>query len=565
MLVGRDAELRELLTAIAGALADGRGFTALIGGEPGIGKTRLATECASRLRAEGVRVAWAACRQDGGAPPYWPWVQLLDRLGRSAAFAAAGQVEPEFARFLLFDAVAGALRAAAPVVLVLDDLHWADHPSLMLLDALGAHLGIAPVIVLGTYRDTEAGSVAGLAAERRILLRGLLLDDLGPALLDATGEAVTPATAAALHQRTGGNPFFAAEVVRMLRAEGALQAAAAGAVPGGVRAVLERRLDRLPADTETALRGAAALDAGTTTGVDTVLLAAVSGVAPAGLAELLAPALTERLLVADGGRYRFPHALVADTVTLRTPAGQRLDLHRRAAAALTLRMRNGTGDRAEVAHQQLAAARLSGDAAEACTAATAAASAAGTAMDGTAYEDAVGWLEAALAVAPRRRHRTRPRRAAVRARGRRTRGRRAGTLPARLPRGRRAGPSSRPGRPARRRGARRHGRSHRLRGRPRRSRPPHAAGGSAGRAARRRLGAAVRGVGPAVGGARLHRGRGPSGRPGRRRRRDGAQARRPARARRGARRVVRRGRGPRPRHGPAGGGHRDHRERPRRP
>jgi hypothetical protein len=400
MLVGRDAELRELLAAVAGALADGRGFTALIGGEPGIGKTRLATECASRLRADGVSVAWAACRQDGGAPPYWPWVQLLDRLGRAAAFAAADHVEPEFARFLLFDAVAGALRAAAPVVLVLDDLHWADHPSLMLLDALGAHVGVAPVIVLGTYRDTEAGSVAGLTAERRIVLRGLTADDLGPALLDVTGESVTPATAAALHQRTGGNPFFAAEVVRMLRAEGSLQCLPVGAVPSGVRAVLERRLDRLSAGIETALRGAAALDAGTTTGVDTVLLAAVTGVAPAGLAELLAPALTERLLVADEGRYRFPHALVADTVTLRTPAGQRLDLHRRAAAALTLRMRDGTGDLAEVAHHQLAAARLSGDAAEACTAAMAAASAAGTAMDGTAYEDAVGWLEAAIAVLP---------------------------------------------------------------------------------------------------------------------------------------------------------------------
>ena len=404
MLVGRDAELRELLGAVATALADGRGFTALIGGEPGIGKTRLATECAARLRAEGVTVAWAACRQDGGAPPYWPWVQLLTRLGHSDALGAPEQAEPEFARFLLFEAVAGALRAAAPVVLVLDDLHWADQPSLRLLDALGAHVGAAPVIVLGTYRDTEAGlgeSVAAVTAERRIVLRGLTADDLGPALSDATGEPITPVAAAALHRRTGGNPFFAAEVVRMLRAEGSLHSPPVdGMVPSGVRAVLERRLDRLPADTETALRAAAALDAGTTTGVDAVLLATVAGVAPAGLAERLAPALTARLLLTDGSRYRFPHALVADTVTTRTPAGQRLELHRRAAATLDMRVRAGAGDAAEAAQQQLAAARLSGDAGEGAVAAAAAAAAAGTAMDGTAYEDAVGWLEAAIAVLP---------------------------------------------------------------------------------------------------------------------------------------------------------------------
>ncbi|MDN5930886.1 MAG: ATP-binding protein, partial [Pseudonocardia sp.] len=196
MLVGREPELRELLGAMAAAVEDGRGFTALIGGEPGIGKTRLAGECAARLRAGGVTVAWAACRQDGGAPPYWPWAQLLRRLGHPGVLAAPAQAEPEFARFLLFEAVADVLRSAAPVVLVLDDLHWADQPSLLLLDALGAHVGAASVIVLGTYRDTEpgaVGSVAALTAERRIVLRGLPADELGPALSEDTGESISPA------------------------------------------------------------------------------------------------------------------------------------------------------------------------------------------------------------------------------------------------------------------------------------------------------------------------------------------------------------------------------------
>ena len=404
MFVGREPELRELLGAVAAAVEDGRGFTALIGGEPGIGKTRLAGECAARLRADGVAVAWAACRQDGGAPPYWPWAQLLGRLGYPGVLAAPARAEPEFARFLLFEAVADVLRAASPVVLVLDDLHWADQPSLRLLDALGAHVGAAPVIVLGTYRDTEPGaveSVAALTAERRIVLRGLPVDELGPALSEDVGESISPAVVTALHRRTGGNPFFAAEVVRMLRAEGALHFPPRdGAVPGGVRAVLDRRLDQLPDGAETGLRAVAVLDPGSTTGVDAVLLAAVAGVAPAELAERLAPAVAARLLLAEAGRYRLPHALVADTVITRIPAGEHLELHRRAAATLDLRARAGAGDPADAATQQLAVARLSGDAADAGAAAARAAAAARTAMEGTAYEDAVGWLEAAIAVLP---------------------------------------------------------------------------------------------------------------------------------------------------------------------
>jgi hypothetical protein len=283
---------------------------------------------------------------------------------------------------------------------VLDDLHWADLPSLRLLDALGAHVGVAPVLVLGTYRDTEPDAAAGLdgiAAERRIVLRGLPVPDLGRAVAATTGETLASDVLDALHERTGGNPFFASEIVRLLRAEGTLPTAAATALPSGVRAVLERRLERLPDRTETLLRAAAALDAGTTTGADTVLLAAAADVAPADVAELLAPAVRALLVHTDGGRYRFAHALVADTLTARTPPGQRLGLHRRAAAALGARVRAGVGDPAEEAHQLLAAARLSGDPADARAAAASGASAARAAVERAAYEDAVHWLEEGLA------------------------------------------------------------------------------------------------------------------------------------------------------------------------
>lgn len=403
MLVGRDAELRELLAATAAALTGGRGGLALVTGEPGIGKTRLVAEVADRARGDGVPVAWAACRADGGAPPYWPWAQLLSRLGRADALAEPPAADPELARFLLFESVAAALRAAAPVLLVLDDLHWADPPSLKLLDALGAHVGAAPVLVLGTYRDTDpdpTGILAGLAAERRLVLRGLPVGDLGPALAAATGERLAPEVVTALHRRTGGNPFFAAETVRLLRAEGRLDTGAAPVLPHGVRAVLDRRLDRLPAGAEDLLRAAATVDAGVTTGADTVLLAAVAGVAAAAVPDLLAPAERAQLVHVDGGRYRFPHALVADTVTARTPRPRRLELHRRAGAAMTLRIEAGLGAPADVAAQLLAAARISGEPAEAQAAAGAAAAAADTAVRHAAYEAAVTWLSDALAVLP---------------------------------------------------------------------------------------------------------------------------------------------------------------------
>jgi hypothetical protein len=401
VLVGRDAELRELRGVAMATLAGHRPSVALIAGDAGIGKTRLVAEVADGLRADGVTVAWAACRADGGAPPYWPWAQLLDRLGRPEALAEPQAGDPELARFLLFEAVGRALRELAPVLLVLDDVHWADPPSLKLLEALGAHVGAAPVLVLGTYRDTEpeaAAGVAGTAVERRIVLRGLAAGDLGAALADATGERLGPEAVAVLHRRTGGNPFFAAEIVRLLRAEGRLHAIGDPLLPSGVRVVLERRLDRLPDGTEMLLRAAAALDAGVTTGADTVLLAAVAGVGAADVPDLLEPAERAMLVRADGGRYRFPHALVAETLTAPTPRVQRLDLHRRAAAGYELRVRAGIGDPAEGAHQLLAAARLSGDPAEAGRAAAAGAEAARVAVRHTAYEAAVRWLADSLTV-----------------------------------------------------------------------------------------------------------------------------------------------------------------------
>ena len=175
VLVGRDAELEELRAAAAAAVARSRSLVALICGDAGVGKTRLAAEVAEVLAADGVAVARGVCRHDGGAPPYWPWAQLLDRLGRRGRARRGAAETTGLARFALFEAVGAALSAAAPVLLVLDDLQWADRPSLRLLDALVAHVGDAAVLVLGTYRDTDpdAGRLAGITADRRLVLRGL--------------------------------------------------------------------------------------------------------------------------------------------------------------------------------------------------------------------------------------------------------------------------------------------------------------------------------------------------------------------------------------------------------
>ncbi len=185
-LVGRDAELSLLTEALEGA-AGGRGRLLLIAGDPGIGKTRLAEELAARAAARGVQVHRGACYELEGAPPFWPWLQVVrsvaeqlddgelrQALGPGAAYvvqvapelgervatgAPATLLDGEAARFRAYDAVArflGRVAARRPLLLVLDDLHWADLPSLRLLGFVAGGLGRVPALLLGTYREGEA-------------------------------------------------------------------------------------------------------------------------------------------------------------------------------------------------------------------------------------------------------------------------------------------------------------------------------------------------------------------------------------------------------------------------
>ena len=438
-LVGRAKPLRELEAALRDAVA-GRGALALVTGEAGIGKSRLAAELAARAPALGARVVWASCWDGGGAPAYWPWVQALRAAsaGRDPAELAAdlglgaGEVlrlvpelagllpapppdpprlEPEQARFRLFDAVASYLRGTAgrtPLLLVVDDLHWADVPSLLLLRFLARDLRDSRILVLATYRDPELGPhdpvaelVADLArAAMPVPLTGLASADVGEIVQDATGTATDPAVVEALHRRSGGNPLFAAELARLLATQGRLGAGpddlaggVAGAVPDTIRAVLGRRLARLDPDCRDLLRLAAV--AGVRFGVE--LLARAAGRDRAVVLRLLAAAEAGRLVAAvpasvDG--WGFTHTLVRDVLYESLGVAERPAAHLRVAEALVALHGDDERQLAELAHHFLGAAAGADDG----RAAGYALRAGRRALRLLAYEEAAGLFEQALAV-----------------------------------------------------------------------------------------------------------------------------------------------------------------------
>ena len=264
VFVGRERELDQLRQAVDTALG-GRGSLQLLVGEPGIGKTRAAEELATYSRVSGARVYWGRCREDEGAPAYWPWVQAIRsyvreadpvalawQLGGGAAelaqlvpevaekldIAPASGSDSEEARFRLFDSVTSLLLAAArdrPLVIVLDDLHWADEPSLLLLRFAARELASSGLLILGTYRDVELGrhhplarvlgEISGIEGSGRIPLRGLGVGAVERYIEMTSGAPSPRGLAEAVQEQTDGNPFFVGEVVRLLASEGKLTGA----------------------------------------------------------------------------------------------------------------------------------------------------------------------------------------------------------------------------------------------------------------------------------------------------------------------------------------------------
>jgi class 3 adenylate cyclase/tetratricopeptide (TPR) repeat protein len=377
-LVGRDRELTELEASLEEALS-GRGRVGLLAGEPGIGKSRLADEFAARARDRGARVLWGRCWEAGGAPAYWPWVQsirsyvreteperLRVELGAGAATIAQmlpelravfpdlpqpTPVESEEARFRLFDAAATFLRNAAsrrPIVLVLDDVHAADVPSLLLLQFVAGELRGIPILILATYRDVELdrdhplrrtlAELARAPATRTLSLGGLSETEVSQLIEMTTGQLSRDAVVRAIYGETEGNPLFVTEVVRLLDSEGMLDEVGEGAarrivLPDSVREVIGRRLSLLSPECAEALTLASVL------GRDFSLeaLELLSERTADDLLDVLETGVAARL-VADVpgslGRLRFSHALVRDVLYGELSTLRRIRLHRRAAEVL---------------------------------------------------------------------------------------------------------------------------------------------------------------------------------------------------------------------------------------
>ena len=293
--VGREDDLGELLAALADTRA-GNGRLVLVGGEPGIGKSRLAEEFSMRADERGAQVLAGRCWEAGGAPAYWPWVQSLRAYARErepgelraelgSGGADVAQLLPELrelyptlaeplaqspdgARFRLFDSVATFLRNAArtrPIVLVLDDLHAADSPSLLLLEFLAGELDGSRLMILGAYRDTETGvghplsatlaEVARARSTRRLVLGGLSEAAVGRYIELATGVAAPESLVAALHRGTDGNPLFLTELASLLSDERLLDEGAMERlpIPPGVHDAIGNRLRRLSPDCRSLL------------------------------------------------------------------------------------------------------------------------------------------------------------------------------------------------------------------------------------------------------------------------------------------------------------------------
>jgi tetratricopeptide (TPR) repeat protein len=422
LFVGRAHELGDVSAAFDDALA-GRGSLFLLVGVAGIGKTRLADELGERARSRGLIPYWGRCWETGGAPVYWPWIQILRELardqpgagllaaaGRDAAavahlvpelgvpaVAAAAEPDPAQARFRLFDAVTSLLKGASrtrPLYLVLDDLHVSDPSSLALLHFVARNLRGMRALIVGTYRPEEAQLEAevwrvlgDVAREGTYLpLVPLGRGEISEMVARFSGRAAEPALVDAIARTTEGNPLFVDELLRLLHQRGDLGAGGGATlpVPETIREVIRRRAGRLPAETRELLGVASVIGRD----VSVATLAALARCPAAAAQALLAPAEAAGAIAAtEPGSFRFSHVLVRETLYHDLPAERRPALHLALATVLAAR---GGDALAEEAHHRLAAL----PAGDPEAAAAVAQRAAERAMAMLAFEDAAALLEA---------------------------------------------------------------------------------------------------------------------------------------------------------------------------
>ena len=399
--VGRRLELDELTSALEAALA-GHGRVVMLAGEPGIGKTRTAQELAKIAEARGALVLRGRCYEDAGAPPYWPWVQAIRSYAesRTAGQLTAGmgpgaadiaEIVPEIrrklgglapppslgleqARFRLFDSMTSFLTGAArsqPLMLFLDDLHWADRSSLQLLEFVAQQVGSCPILLFGAYRDVEVGrdhpltqTLGNLVREEtlvRITLRGLSHPEVAELVRHTSGDGPSnnlPSSnlIEAIYGKTEGNPLYINEVVRDLRQAGLQEksteeSALLTNMPEGVRETIGRRLNRLSGDCHQSLAMASVIGRE----FDFRLLHTLSdGITEDRLLQVIDEGLDTHLIEEvprETERYQFSHTLIQDTLSGELSSSRKVRIHARIAEALE-RLYGDTAESqaAELAH-----------------------------------------------------------------------------------------------------------------------------------------------------------------------------------------------------------------------
>ncbi len=384
--VGRVDE-RQLLASVWAETQEGARRAALISGEPGIGKTRLASYTALAAHADGATLLWGAASQDLGAA-YAPWIEALGRyveeapeevlaehvarhggeiarLARGLRYRIAGVAEPqqsdsETERYLLFGAVAGLLESACaygPVALVLDDFHLADKQSLTLLRHVAKTIEHSPLLLLVTYRDSDLdrehpmteilADLRRVDGIQRVALTGFGADEVAEVMTVAAGHDIGEVgmqLATEIAQETGGNPFFVSEILQHLTESGALGLDDAGrwrlnktiaelGLPQSVRDVVSRRIETLGDDVRQILMAASVVGRS----FDLDLLKRLLDRSEDEILDALDTALEASVVIESserGGQFSFSHALINHTLYEQLSATRRARMHRRVAEAL---------------------------------------------------------------------------------------------------------------------------------------------------------------------------------------------------------------------------------------
>ncbi|MEV4629651.1 BTAD domain-containing putative transcriptional regulator [Micromonospora sp. NPDC049523] len=366
-LVGRREESSVLRKAVESALAGGTGIV-VVEGEPGVGKTRLLEEVVGEAERRGALVVWGRCLEGDGTPSMWPWVQAvgavleglpvalqegwrageLGRLLEPRGGVPGTPVLPDSgARFRLFERVAGVVAQVAmlrPVVLVVDDLQWADVASLQMFGHLAGRLP-ARALVVGALRDRAPATGSELArmlaaasrvpGHRRIRLGPLGSADVAELVRRETGQIPSAGAVRSIHARTAGNPYFVRELSRLLADGGVLteEAAARTGVPSTVRDVVRDRMATLDDDARSLLQLAALIGRD----VDLGLLARAAGLDVQTCLDRLEPLEALGLFEPTPGdpfSFRFPHDLVRESVARTTQPRWATRLNLRVADAL---------------------------------------------------------------------------------------------------------------------------------------------------------------------------------------------------------------------------------------